>query len=360
MTEAQTTFCTNCGYEDEAWRSFCANCGRPLDFERTGAGRVAGIAFLLNEARAPRFQRFIGGHQLGAMTSAYRAELGMLTGRADGAPERERPQQRRSRHAEQPAQAPAAAQPRLVVARTPPPPAQRVPMDWSWFADQQANLFLFAGAFLVVVAALIFVAYSGETISGALKMSLLAGYTVAFLAAGVLCLRIARVRMAGQVFFGVGAVLVPLNFVAAYNIFSGSHLSPEALWLAGSLVTLGFYSAVALTGLGRHYAFSAGIAIISAVLAAAAVAAVPLLWLPLPMLTLALAISLADLAAPAPVRSRLTSAWLTEARVLAAFAFFAAAVSALVVALDAGSWVCGRYALVPAVRGAACVRVLRD
>src|SRR4029079_13125587 len=100
-----------------------------------------------------------------------------------------------------------------------PPPKPAEPRDWSWLVEQQANLFLFAGAFLTVVAALIYVGYSGQAVDGALKMTLLIAYTGAFIAAGILCRRVPRVEIAGRVFLAIGSVLVPLNFVAARGIF---------------------------------------------------------------------------------------------------------------------------------------------
>jgi hypothetical protein len=130
-------------------------------------------------------------------------------------------------------------------------------MDWSWLAEQQANLFLFAGAFLVVVAALIYVGYSGQAVTGALKVALLAAYTVAFLAAGVVCFRIPVVRVAGLVFIGISAVLVPLNFVLAGSVIE-SDFSDEGMWLAGSLASAAFYAGVGRLGLGRQYSFAAG------------------------------------------------------------------------------------------------------
>jgi hypothetical protein len=41
---------------------------------------------------------------------------------------------------------------------------------------------------------------------------------------------IPRVAAAGRVFFAIGAVLVPMNFVAARTILGGEDLSREALW----------------------------------------------------------------------------------------------------------------------------------
>src|SRR3990172_2219309 len=146
---------------------------------------------------------------LSRLTTRYRAVLGELAGwkakpAAAAAAKREAHRERKQR---------------AEHAATP-----RRPRDWSWLAEQQANLFLFAGAFLVVVAALIYVGYSGQAVAGALKMALLAAYTLAFLAGGAVCLPLPPVRIPGPLFVAVSAVLVPLNFVLAYNVFEEHQL----------------------------------------------------------------------------------------------------------------------------------------
>jgi hypothetical protein len=211
---------------------------------------------------------------------------------------------------------------RPVPAPAPPPPPRppappRPELDWSWLAEQQANLFLFVGAFLTVVAALIYVGYSGQAVSGALKMTLLAGYTLAFLAAGALCMRIERVEMAGRVFFAIGAVLVPLNFIAARRIFGEGDLSAQSMWLSGSIVTAGFYTAVAYLGLGKPYSFGGGLALASAALAASVLSKMPVEWMPSVFIALAAAMSLTNLAGPARLRARIGAVWAPQAHALA-------------------------------------------
>ena len=126
-----------------------------------------------------------------------------------------------------------------------------------WLVEQQANLLLYLGAFLTVVAALILVGASGEVMGGGPKMALLSAYTLAFLTAGAASMRFPRVRQAGLVFFGVGSLLVPLNFVGAYVFFNGEgELEASQLLLAGSLTSALFYGAVAFLGISRWYSLS--------------------------------------------------------------------------------------------------------
>jgi len=277
MVEARA-YCTGCGRGYEPARGTCPACGAPRELTRRQ--RASGLAFLLNEMQAPPLASVMTAAQHRELETHYADQLQGLSGRRAPA---------------YPARAPAgqstgvSPKARLVreaarPERPSPPPRPlrppREPYDWSWLAEQQANLFLFAGAFLTVVAALIYVGYSGQNVGGALKMTLLSLYTLAFLAAGVACLRFPGVRMAGQVFFGVGAVLVPLNFLAARSVLEDRNLDPTTMWLSASAVTAAFYATVAYCGLGRWYAWGAAAAAVSASVAACVVAGVAPEWMP--------------------------------------------------------------------------------
>ena len=321
MHERAEVYCYRCGRRIDDAGTYCRFCGAALTLSR--AERTLGVAYVLNElGRAPVLD-VVSPMQLGRLRSYYGDVMDALTGRTRAA-------------ALEPAPVAVSASPasamvvgqtraRIATARPPRPPAPpREPMDWSWLVEQQANLFLFAGAFLTVVAALIYVGYSGQAVDGALKMSLLVLYTVAFLAAGVVCLRIPRVAIAGRVFFGVGAVLVPLNFVAAQTLLTDESLSITTMWLLGSVVTAAFYGAVACLGLGKPYAFSSGVAIVSATLAAVVRTTVPLEWAPPCFVVVATAMSLAEITAPKVIRERVGAIWGAQSRVVVLSAMAAA------------------------------------
>lgn len=323
MNQPQTTYCTNCARPGDRTMRFCQNCGSPRQISRER--RAGHVAFVLNELEAASFTIVTTPEQRARLSAAYEAQLRELTA----------PAPRRA-----PVVAPAPQQQHSGVEAadrraTPPPPAPRrtrEPFDWSWLAEQQANLFLFAGAFLTVVAALIYVGYSGAAVSGALKMSLLAGYTLAFLAGGVACMRYSRVATAGQVFFAVGAMLVPLNFVAAHSILADRELSRESLWLAGSIVSVAFYAAVAYTGLGRMYALGAAAAAISGGMAAAVISDLPVEWAPLAFIGLAFAMLLTDLAGTKTLHQRIGETWSPIAQSLAVLAASSAVLIAMITA----------------------------
>jgi hypothetical protein len=308
-------YCTGCGEPNPPDTAFCMRCRASHDLTRREL--VTGIAFVLNELQVAPFTEVLSKQQIATLRDDYLDELRSVVAPAPApAPPQPAPRPAAAAPA-QPAPLPRPAAPAPVLPPIAPPPPPREPYDWSWLAEQQANLFLFAGAFLTVIAALIYVGYSGQAVSGALKMTLLSVYTVAFLAGGLVCLRIPRVSIAGQVFFAVGAILVPLNFVAARTIFSNENLNTETLWLAGSIVTAAFYSAVASTGLGRAYAFGGGVALVSSVLAGTAAVDLPWEWRPVCFIALAIAMSLTQITGTEVMRRRIGSVWGAQAQFIA-------------------------------------------
>jgi hypothetical protein len=254
-------YCLNCTAENADAAEFCGECGRALRI--TPRQRRQGIAFLLNELENLRSRNVLSGYLHALLKRLYLQEL-------RPAP----PEEVRGARQEEPARVrpPQPVSPVAVVSQR---PATR-PAPPAWLAEQQANLLLYLGAFLVVIAALVFVSYSKEAIGASVKMALLCAYTLAFLTTGVFCLKFPPVRQAGVVFFAVGALMVPLNFVGAYVFFhSDRNIDPTGLWLAGSITSALFYGAVSMVGIGRWYPVPAMGAIISAYVAVLALADAP-------------------------------------------------------------------------------------
>src|SRR3982075_1791051 len=113
--------------------------------------------------------------------------------------------------------------------------------------EHAPSLLLYLGAFLVVVAALIFVNVSGQQISDSVRLALMIVGTLGFLGGGLACHRIPRVEEAGRTFLIVGALLVPLDFGAYYALVA--HVSPftsPAMWVLGSLAAAGLYATLAI------------------------------------------------------------------------------------------------------------------
>ena len=309
MSTTTHDYCQACGHRNVGAGSHCSRCGATR--ARNRARVISGTAFILNELHDYPLDAILTAPQRARIETHYENQLS-LTLNPQAAIAASAPPSVVSRHIAPPI---ASRQALPAPPRAPAPP--RPEFDWSWLAEQQANLFLFAGAFLTVVAALIYVGYSGQAVSGALKMVLLVGYTFAFIAAGAICLRYERVAVAGRVFFAIGAIVVPLNFVAARSFFGQGDLSAQSMWLSGSIVAAAFYTAVSYLGLGRPYAFGAGVALASGVLASAVVADVPVEWMPVLVIALASAMSLTSLLGPENLRSRIGVIWSYQADALA-------------------------------------------
>ena len=148
-----------------------------------------------------------------------------------------------------------------------------------WAARRQADVLLYLGAFLLVVSALIFTSSRDEALSGGWRVVILAVYTAAFMAAGLLLRRWPRVREAGPAFLAIGALLMPLNFLLLYNeVLGDREVSGELVWFAASSYSMAFYGFLAARGLGRLYVIPAAIALLSAWGSLAIVVGLPFEW----------------------------------------------------------------------------------
>src|SRR5437762_2617858 len=95
-----------------------------------------------------------------------------------------------------------AAPPRIAA---PPTPAGPSFVETFFTPERAPSLLLYLGAFLVVVAALIFVNVSGQQISDSVRLALMIVGTLGFLCGGLVCHRIPRVEEAGRTFLIVGS-----------------------------------------------------------------------------------------------------------------------------------------------------------
>jgi len=172
--------------------------------------------------------------------------------------------------------------PRAAGAERPPAPPARPFGEGAreWAASRQADILLYLGAFLLVAAALLFVSSRGEGVSSELRVALLLVYTFGFLAAGLAARRSDRIREAGAVFLAIGALITPLNFLLIYTeILEPRDVSPDVVWLIGSVYSALFYGVLWRRGYGRLYAAPAAMATVSTWAALAEVVEVPREWL---------------------------------------------------------------------------------
>src|SRR5712664_2114899 len=103
---------------------------------------------------------------------------------------------------------------------SPPPPAQAPPApprpSFQEFLSEHSILIVsYTGAFLLFVATLLFELYT-IMLSGELRFAGVASLDAIFAVAGVACLGSKRLRLVGQTYVAIFALLAPLVFVAAY------------------------------------------------------------------------------------------------------------------------------------------------
>lgn len=189
-----TRYCSRCGTRLDATADYCPNCGAfwsPTALRDDIPSMIALLAAsedwrtqgLLDDASAERLRTHLE-------TRLERLAPPRLVSPApveEGAP---------------------AAPPGAPVAW--PIAAPRGP---SWSAQHQADILLYLGAFLLVIAAVIFVTYQGEALPPVARVLLLVIYTAGFISAGLVVQRSRSVREAGRVFLALGALVTPLNFI---------------------------------------------------------------------------------------------------------------------------------------------------
>ena len=280
--------CYFCGAgQPVAGRSSCASCGRTLQFPP--ALLTLGRAYLLNRLDDLVGAGAIDEYAADRIREIVLKEIAASTGRPATTTVA-------SAQSPTPAAAVSAVPAPAVPARAavPPTPAGPSVVETFFTAERAPSLLLYLGAFLVVVAALIFVNVSGQQISDSVRLVLMIVGTLGFLGGGLVCHRIARVEEAGRTFLILGALLVPLDFVAYYALVA--HVSPftsPAMWVLGSLVAAGLYAVLAITAYGRGYSYLFFVASLSALGGIAVLFNVPGTWLFVLLAAYPLAIQLA-------------------------------------------------------------------
>jgi hypothetical protein len=313
MSEGDLTrFCYSCGREVIGAPRWCSRCGS--DLTPTQRYSTQGAAFVLNDLPnlleagliTPRVAEALHRHYRDALNTGVRPE---------------------------PLRTTAGPQPQPVTAQ-PRRPASSQPSIGDWLTDQQANLLLYLGAFLILLATIVFVAYSHDQLDPYLETGILVVGTIAFLGAGSFCSGIARVREAGTVFFGVGALLVPLTFAGAYAFIGDEQLNAETVWLLGSLTTALFYSSVSFTRLGRWYPLPAALALLSSLAASHALLDLPVATASIGLLALMIAMDLPSLLPIHPAREVLGRVWSKTAQVVVLLTVAVLTVTAIIGATD--------------------------
>jgi hypothetical protein len=300
-----STYCTGCGVAYASHPERCLACARPLTDQTPET--VETVAGFLNYVS--RTRELLDPAVFTGVVRAYEERLRWLRSRSEATEERVHPS---------PAPVPETGQPIVALASTlpvaspvvPPQPAviSREPVPpvsarrpatpaaapaseppgptvgdmgravVGWAAERQADILLYVGAFLLSVAAIIFVAYRGDAVGPNTRFGILTGYALGFLALGLALHRWERVKEAGPVFLALGAVLLPIDFVMLRTVFSQDELGTDVLTFWGGLTSAVLYVLLAVRGYGRWYVVPAAPAALLAWGALGAIANLPIEW----------------------------------------------------------------------------------
>lgn len=274
-------YCTICGgVFAESGDDRCPRCGARWT-PRTFAD-VASLATLLTELRSLHEDGLIDEASYRAARTLYERRLLSVRPSVDDAVPVRRGPSRTSvggllRRALDPR---GEAEREAPSPRMPSPPVRPPrPTLGEWAATRQADILLYLGAFILSIAALIFVSYQGDTVTSGVRVGVLVLYTLAFLGLGLLLPRWDRVREAGPVFLALGAILVPVCFVAVrVQLLDDSTVPEDVLWLTGASATGALYLLLAARGFGRLYALPGALALLVAWGALGAVVDLPEEW----------------------------------------------------------------------------------
>jgi len=289
-------YCAFCGEIFSGAGRYCPNCGRawsPASFTT-----VPAITTMLAELRQLRENGVLDEASYQAARSAYEARLVAVRPQRTpvpappaAAPPATAPPQATERSTAstggllrrildpQASRAARTAAP-TATAAPPPRPGPPRPTLGEWAAARQADILLYLGAFLLTVAALIFVGYQGEALTGGARFAILVLYTLVFLGLGVVLPRWDRVREAGPVFLALGALLVPVNVIALrVQVLGDGSLPDNVLVLLGASLTSALYVLLAARGYGRLYALPGAVAVFIGWIALFSMLGVPGEWL---------------------------------------------------------------------------------
>ena len=109
----------------------------------------------------------------------------------------------------------------VVAARAAVPPAAPrrppAPALAEFLADRSILIVSYVGAFLLIVATLLFELYGAGTLGGPARFAAVLALDLVFGVAGWWCLRRPQLRLVGHTYVAIFALLAPLVFVAAYT-----------------------------------------------------------------------------------------------------------------------------------------------
>ena len=151
---------------------------------------------------------------------------------------------------------PAAQAPPAAVASAPPVPAVPSRSLREFFADRSILIISYVGAFLLIVATLLFELSAFTAVNGTARFVGVLVLDIIFGLAGWVCFRLPAMRLVGRTYVAISALMVPLTFIAAwvFLVLRQYGISRDlAVALAGMACAL-LYGALALRLQSEGYA----------------------------------------------------------------------------------------------------------
>src|SRR5213080_456001 len=139
------------------------------------------------------------------------------------------------------------------------PPASGGGQERSWrefFADRSILILSYVGAFLLIVATLLFELSAFSAVDSTARFAGVLTLNIVFGLAGWLCFRLPAMRLVGRTYVAIAALMVPLTFIAAwvFLLLQQYGLSPDlAIAIAAASCTL-LYGVLAVNLESKGYA----------------------------------------------------------------------------------------------------------
>ncbi len=150
-----------------------------------------------------------------------------------------------------------------------PPPTTVLSKDvtsagTNWQSLGSINLLLYLGAFLIISAATIFVAFQWETIAGIIKALLLTTMAFAFFIFGYWFYKSPKIKQAGITFLAIGSILLPVCGTGWYSFYLKSlGVNYGLVWLITSIISLSVYFFLAQLLKQKFYAYILALSVVS-------------------------------------------------------------------------------------------------
>jgi hypothetical protein len=141
-------------------------------------------------------------------------------------------------------------------------------VSWhNWYQDNAINLLLYLGAFLIVAAVALFVAFQWRNFNSITRFSVVALFTLSWYVSGVMLRRFQGLELASITFVTIGAVLAPFCGVAYQRFVVGTMEGMGWTWLITAVVSTIIYLGLSFGYQRRYFTYFGNLSILAMILA---------------------------------------------------------------------------------------------